>query len=166
MIGSSLVILTWKKATTRSATQRLTMKRCIGALCLRLRSRTHSTKLLLSVVSARTRLRMPISACASATSRTLTASGALVVPAELFWRSQKYDPPPYEPFSPMFSREVDEEMFHAGIVWSDPCQPDSSASSSMPLGDTIFMFVGLLRWCKNQLRLGILKYKNIKICEA
>lgn len=107
------------------------MKRCMGALCLRLRSRTHSTKLLLSVVSARTRLRMPISACASAMSRTLAASGALVVLAELFWSSQKYDPPPYEPFSPLISREGAEEKFQE--VRSSPCQPASSASVSMPV---------------------------------
>lgn len=92
-ISSPEQVNTWKKATTRSATHKLIMNRCMGAWCFLLRSNTHSTKPLPRVVSASTRLSTPISACARAWSRGLTVPGCEVGPhveVVLFWEGSSH----------------------------------------------------------------------------
>lgn len=151
--------LTWKSATTRSATHRLTMNTCIGALCFLLLSSTHSTKLFPRVVRASTNARTVISARARPRSLTLGWGRVWGVVVELFsGKIPKKDPPPWEllrEFSSETNKDEEEKLFLPAAAREERANPSQSVSKlmlSIPAGQKpikCVMFFLIMQWCKN-----------------
>lgn len=136
--------LTWKRATTRSATHRLTMNTCMGALCFLLLSSTHRTKLFPSVVRASTRPSTAISARARLRSLTWGWGSVWGVGVDPFsGMIPKKDPPPCElliEFSPETNRDDRERLFLLAVTRDDraiPSQSDCSPKLSIPGRQTV-----------------------------
>lgn len=136
--------LTWKKPTTRSATHRLTMNTCMGALYFLLLSSTHRTKLFPRVVRASTRPSTAISARARLRSLTRGWGSVWGVAVEPFsGEIPKKDPPLCEllmEFSPETNRDDRERLFLLAVTRDDraiPSQSDSSPKLSIPGRQTV-----------------------------